>query len=261
MLHGTLGRAGAIMSDGYTCELSGVPLRNRDKPATLDARAPRGATWDGTAVLRGTEKLEVLARRHQVRANTLRPRRDEFVAAGRDRLTCLGDAAAAAPERRRLMKELAERELIVGEITVALGFGKLAHLAEQIAHVDDRVGRLGCVSAEHRQPLVRGFARELQGFSALAPRPQKRGHAVHRVERVGVIVAQGAAAALQHLSESGFGGIKLGSGVKHAPQPRHHRQCLRVVISRQAPGNVRRLPVQALRFLRTCCRTSSASAT
>ena len=34
------------------------------------------------AVLRGTEKLEVLARRHQVSANTLRKRRDEFVAAG-----------------------------------------------------------------------------------------------------------------------------------------------------------------------------------
>ena len=34
------------------------------------------------AVLRGTEKLEVLARRHQVSANTLRKWRDEFIAAG-----------------------------------------------------------------------------------------------------------------------------------------------------------------------------------
>jgi len=34
------------------------------------------------AVLRGTEKLEVLAARHQVSANTLRPWRDEFAAGG-----------------------------------------------------------------------------------------------------------------------------------------------------------------------------------
>ncbi len=74
------------------------------------------------AVLRGTEKLEVLARRHQVSANTLRRWRDEFVAAGRDRLTGQGDAAAAALENQRLAKELAERELIIGEITVANRF-------------------------------------------------------------------------------------------------------------------------------------------
>jgi len=76
------------------------------------------------AVLRGTEKLEVLARRHQVRANTLRRWRDEFVAAGRDRLTGQGDAAAAGLENRRLVKELAERELIIGELTVANRFLK-----------------------------------------------------------------------------------------------------------------------------------------
>jgi transposase len=76
------------------------------------------------AVLRGTEKLEVLARRHQVSANTLRRWRDEFVAAGRDRLTGQGDAAAAALENQRLTKELAERELIIGEITVANRFLK-----------------------------------------------------------------------------------------------------------------------------------------
>jgi transposase len=76
------------------------------------------------AVLRGTEKLEVLARRHQVSANTLRRWRDEFVAAGRDRLTGQGDAVAAALENKRLVKELAERELIIGEITVANRFLK-----------------------------------------------------------------------------------------------------------------------------------------
>jgi transposase len=76
------------------------------------------------AVLRGTEKLEVLARRHQVSTNTLRRWRDEFVAAGRDRLTGQGDAVTAALENKRLVKELAERELIIGEITVANRFLK-----------------------------------------------------------------------------------------------------------------------------------------
>ena len=59
------------------------------------------------AVLRGTEKLEVLARRHQVRANTLRKWRDEFVAAGEERLSGRGGrgdrggshAAAAQAEK------------------------------------------------------------------------------------------------------------------------------------------------------------------
>jgi len=74
------------------------------------------------AVLRGTEKLEVLARRHQVSANTLRKWRDEFVAAGQERLSGRGDAPAAQAENHRLPKELAERELIIGELTVAHRF-------------------------------------------------------------------------------------------------------------------------------------------
>ena len=74
------------------------------------------------AVLRGTEKLEVLARRHQVSANTLRRWRDEFVAAGQDRLTGAGDASAALAENKRLQRDLAEREMIIGELTVANRF-------------------------------------------------------------------------------------------------------------------------------------------
>jgi len=54
------------------------------------------------AVLRGTEKLEVPARQHQVSANTLRKWRDEFVAAGQERLSDRGDAAAAEGEGSRL---------------------------------------------------------------------------------------------------------------------------------------------------------------
>jgi transposase len=76
------------------------------------------------AVLRGTEKLEVLARRHQVSANTLRRWKDEFLAAGRDRLTGVGDAAEALTENKRLRRELNEREMIIGEITVANRFLK-----------------------------------------------------------------------------------------------------------------------------------------
>ena len=74
------------------------------------------------AVLRGTEKLEVLARRHQVSANTLRKWRDEFVTAGQERLSGRGDTAAAQADNQRLQKELAERELIIGELTVAQRF-------------------------------------------------------------------------------------------------------------------------------------------
>ena len=74
------------------------------------------------AVLRRTEKLEVLARRHQVSANTLRKWRDEFVTAGQERLSGRGDTAAAQAECKQLQRELAERELIIGELTVAQRF-------------------------------------------------------------------------------------------------------------------------------------------
>jgi len=74
------------------------------------------------AVLRGTEKLEVLARRHQVSANTLRRWRDEFLAGGQDRLTGNGDTSAAQAEVKQLRRELAEREMIIGELTVANRF-------------------------------------------------------------------------------------------------------------------------------------------
>ena len=74
------------------------------------------------AVLRGQEKLEVVARRHQVSANTLRRWRDEFVQAGQERLLGRGDTAAVQAENRRLAHDLAEREQIIGELTVANRF-------------------------------------------------------------------------------------------------------------------------------------------
>lgn len=74
------------------------------------------------AVLRGNEKLEVLARRHQVSTNTLRRWRDEFLEAGSQRLAGKGNEAELIAENRRLAKELEEREMIIGEITVANRF-------------------------------------------------------------------------------------------------------------------------------------------
>ena len=74
------------------------------------------------AVLRGTEKLEVLARRHQISTNTLRRWRDEFLAGGRERLMGTGGAAAVQDENKRLQHDLVERETIIGELTVANRF-------------------------------------------------------------------------------------------------------------------------------------------
>jgi hypothetical protein len=45
-----------------------------------------------------------------------------FVAAGQERLSGVGNAATALAENKRLQRELAEREMIIGEITVANRF-------------------------------------------------------------------------------------------------------------------------------------------
>jgi transposase-like protein len=74
------------------------------------------------AVLRGQETLEVLARRYQVSTHTLRRWRDEFVQAGQQRWMGGGDMAALQDEQERLRRELAEREQIIGELTVANRF-------------------------------------------------------------------------------------------------------------------------------------------
>lgn len=73
-------------------------------------------------LLRGSESLEVLARRHQVSANTLRRWRDEFLAGGRERITGTGNASGVQEENQQLKRELAEREMIIGELTVANRF-------------------------------------------------------------------------------------------------------------------------------------------
>ncbi len=79
------------------------------------------------AVLRGMENLEVLARRHQNSANTLRRWRDESLAGGRERLMGTGGSAAVQGENKRLQHDLAEREMIIGELNVANPSGSCAY--------------------------------------------------------------------------------------------------------------------------------------
>ena len=76
------------------------------------------------ATIRGQESLEVLARRHGVSGNTLRKWRDEFLNGGKARLSSKDDQSALRAENRQLQKDLAEREMIIGELTVANRFLK-----------------------------------------------------------------------------------------------------------------------------------------
>ena len=71
------------------------------------------------AARRGSEPLEVLARRHVVSSNTLRKWRDDFLTAGQARLAGKDDQTSLRDENRQLRKDLNERELIIGELTVA----------------------------------------------------------------------------------------------------------------------------------------------
>jgi transposase len=75
-------------------------------------------------VLRGAEPLEVLARRHGVSANTLRRWKDDFLAAGTERLTGTGNTVQAAAELKKARRDLAERDMVIGELTIANRFLK-----------------------------------------------------------------------------------------------------------------------------------------
>ena len=76
------------------------------------------------AALRGSEPVEVLARRHGVSSNTLRKWRDEFLAGGKARLAGQDDHSALRDQVKGLQKDLNEREMIIGELTVANRFLK-----------------------------------------------------------------------------------------------------------------------------------------
>ena len=68
------------------------------------------------SALRGGEPMEVLARRHGVSSNTLRKWRDDFLAAGQARLAGKDDQAALRDQVKTLQKDLADREMIIGEL-------------------------------------------------------------------------------------------------------------------------------------------------
>lgn len=74
------------------------------------------------SAIKGVEPLEALARRHGVSANTLRKWRDEFLEAGQSRLGGQDQQSTLRQENQQLKKDLAEREMIIGELTVANRF-------------------------------------------------------------------------------------------------------------------------------------------
>ena len=76
------------------------------------------------ALLRGEEKLEVLARRHGICANTLRRYRDEFIAGGRAQLMGKSSTQALESETKALKRQIEERDMVIGEYTIANRFLK-----------------------------------------------------------------------------------------------------------------------------------------
>jgi transposase-like protein len=72
------------------------------------------------ALLRREEPASVLARRHGVSENTLYRWRDEFVTGGQANLA--SSKKAQKREERQLQKlerEIAERDMVIGELTIA----------------------------------------------------------------------------------------------------------------------------------------------
>ena len=78
------------------------------------------------ALLRKDEPLSVLARRHGISEPTLSKWRDDFVTAGEAALNYgrNNPQAGLIQENRQLKRELAEREQVIGELTVANRFLK-----------------------------------------------------------------------------------------------------------------------------------------
>lgn len=71
------------------------------------------------ALLRGEEKLEVLARRHGICANTVRRYRDEFIAGGRAQLMGKSSTQGLESENKALKRQIEERDMVIGEYTIA----------------------------------------------------------------------------------------------------------------------------------------------
>lgn len=77
------------------------------------------------AMLSREEPVSVLARRHGVTENTLYRWRDEFIAGGTAHLAS-GKSTKKQEQRRveKLEKQLAERDQVIGELTIANRFLK-----------------------------------------------------------------------------------------------------------------------------------------
>lgn len=95
-------------------------LPGRGKP--WDERS----TWGKKSVWRwfwrcceGREKSEVLARRHEVCANTPRRYRDEFIAGGRAQVTGKSPTQALGSESKALKHQIEEHDMVIGEYTIA----------------------------------------------------------------------------------------------------------------------------------------------
>jgi transposase-like protein len=72
------------------------------------------------ALLRREEPASVLARRHGISENTLYRWREEFIAGGTAGLTSgKGRGRAATHRVERLEADLAERDRVIGELTIA----------------------------------------------------------------------------------------------------------------------------------------------
>lgn len=72
------------------------------------------------ALLRREEPASLLARRHGIGENTLYRWRDAFIAGGTAGLTSgKGQTRAAAHRVERLEADLAERDRVIGELTIA----------------------------------------------------------------------------------------------------------------------------------------------
>ncbi len=72
------------------------------------------------ALIRRDEPLSVLARRHGVSENTLGRWRDDFIASGTEGLGSGKGRRRGAPHRvTRLEADVAERDRVIGELTIA----------------------------------------------------------------------------------------------------------------------------------------------
>jgi transposase len=71
------------------------------------------------ALLRKEDTIANLARRNGVSEQSLYRWRDDFVAAGKQQLASKGASAEARRELEQLKREVAERDQVIGEITIA----------------------------------------------------------------------------------------------------------------------------------------------